>query len=716
MKQQFDKLQIALDTTRNLRTVTNAEFISNVFRNIPEGAFAAVCSKPGNPEIGGWKAEPAINPTKDIPAGNNNYINCSSFYPGEDGSFNARSDRFAAYHFLMLDDLGTKIPFEQLNGFELSWLIETSPGNFQGGIILDKPITDSLEAERLIKALISAGLCDPGSSGINRWARLPVAINGKPKYANKQFNCLLTEWRPEKRYSPEEIIKFFGLKLPSPDQKASPHIQTQTIPNGTTEVRVRHSSSGNESRNLLKIQAMLKHIDTDCSYSDWLNVQMAVFHESNGSEEGFQVVDCWSSKGKKYKGSSELREKWKSFKSEVNNPITIATIYSMVKNRRKDWRVICDAVSSPFVDDGKNGVIDPMHESTTHVDNVSNPLKKFSLLGKSEEIEKNVISEIPILGQIALHGQLTVLYSAPNTGKTLITFSLLINALSQGKIESSKVYYLNVDDNSAGLLEKLRIAEEYKFNVLAEGYEDFNANQFLKYVIEMTASDQASGVIIILDTLKKFVNLMDKTQSSNFSKIIRKFALKGGTLIALAHTNKNPGRDGKPVYGGTSDIIDDFDCAYTIAPVKSQADSDIKVVEFENIKRRGNVIQSVAYSYCNKSDISYSQLLASVQLIDDTQLLPLKQASDIQSDREKIGAVVACINEGINTKMKLAAAVSSRTGISRASAIQLIEKYTGVDPTIHKWFFSVHERGAKVFTVLETTPQDQDGGISEVGY
>lgn len=684
--------------------VTNSEFILKVFKNIPDGAFVAVCSKPESPEVGGWKADRFSEKIQQQTDKNNNYLNCSSFYPTDDNSFSVLKERFAAYHFLMLDDLGTKIPFERLNGFELSWLIETSPGNFQGGIILDKPITDSLEAECLIKTLISAGLCDPGSSGICRWARLPVGINGKPKYINesgKSFRCRLVEWQPKKHYSPERIIKFFNLKLPSSDQKPLPHKKIQGIVNDATENNLPNGSSILKSENIAKVRALLERVDPDCCYRDWLNVLIAVFHESDGSEDGFEIADSWSSKGKKYKGESELRYKWNSFRLNTNNPITIATIIQMVKNNGKDCQAICGAVSSQFRFEDKVEIIDPVHKSTGHAGNIPNPLKKFSLLGKSEEIEKNVVSEIPILGRIALKGQLTVLYSAPNTGKTLITLSLLIDAIQQKRVDSSKVYYLNVDDNSTGLLEKLHIAEEYQFNILAEGYRDFNANQFLKNVTEMSASDQARGVIIILDTLKKFVNLMDKTQSSNFSTAIRKFALKGGTLLALAHTNKNPGRDGKPVYGGTSDIVDDFDCAYTIAPVKSQADSDIKLVEFENIKRRGNVIQNIGYSYCNKPDISYSQLLASVQSIDESRLVPLKQASELQSDTDKICAIVDCIKEGINTKMKLAAAVSSRTGISRASAIQMIEKYTGVDPAKHKWSFSVRERGAKVFALLD---------------
>ena len=183
--------------------VTNAAFVTDVFLQLPEGGFAAVCSKPGDPGIGGWVARRADAAVPRLSVEHNNYINCSSFYPGKDGSFKARKAQFAACHFLMLDDLGTKVPFDRLAGFELSWQIETSPGNHQGGIILAEPITDGDVAVRLLTAMINAGLCDPGATGpLSRWARLPFAINGKAKYvdeAGTPFRCRLVEWRPDKR-------------------------------------------------------------------------------------------------------------------------------------------------------------------------------------------------------------------------------------------------------------------------------------------------------------------------------------------------------------------------------------------------------------------------------------------------------------------------------------------------------------------------------------
>ncbi len=197
--------------------ITNAEFIAAVFTGLPEGSFAAVCSKSGDPGLGGWLASRADQVVNTLAAENNNYLGCSSFYPHDDGSFKARKAQFAACHFLMLDDLGAKVPLDRLSGFELSWLIETSPGNHQGGIILAQPITDGAVAVRLLNAVINAGLCDTGATGpLSRWGRLPVAINGKPKYADKvgaPFQCRLIEWRPDKRYSPQEIVDRLQLEL-----------------------------------------------------------------------------------------------------------------------------------------------------------------------------------------------------------------------------------------------------------------------------------------------------------------------------------------------------------------------------------------------------------------------------------------------------------------------------------------------------------------------
>lgn len=225
------------------RKVSNAEFITAAFPSLPEGAFAATCAKAGDPGKGGWIARRFDLSADSLSGETNNYVGCSSFYPCDDGAFKARKSQFAACHFIMLDDLGTKVPLVRLADFELSWLIETSPSNYQGGIIFAEPITDGDLAVRLLNALIDAGLCDAGATGpSSRWARLPVAINGKPKYLNDEgeaFKCRLVEWRPEFSYSPQEILDRLELKLPPVGRT----ISSTNINKGVTSSKVGGFSS-----------------------------------------------------------------------------------------------------------------------------------------------------------------------------------------------------------------------------------------------------------------------------------------------------------------------------------------------------------------------------------------------------------------------------------------------------------------------------------------
>ena len=196
--------------------VTNAEFVAAVFRDVPDGAVVALCSKRGDPERGGWKAMAVADVDDQCPPNANNYACISSFYPGDDGSIKARKESFAALHVISIDDLGTKVPTEVFGDFEFSFVVETSPGNCQAGIVLDPPIADLNEAERLLHAFSRRNLSDPGARGATRWARLPVGINGKAKYRGKDgapFACHLVHWNPDRRRSMQEVVAAFALDL-----------------------------------------------------------------------------------------------------------------------------------------------------------------------------------------------------------------------------------------------------------------------------------------------------------------------------------------------------------------------------------------------------------------------------------------------------------------------------------------------------------------------
>ncbi len=457
------------------------------------------------------------------------------------------------------------------------------------------------------------------------------------------------------------------------------------------------------------LRRLLRDIDPGCGYEDWLHVLMALFHETGGSEEGLELADEWSRKASNYGGLREMEVKWRSFRSGHGRPITVATLIHLARQANPGQQV---GLKDESFEPCETIVVHPgvqqveIAEVATPVIQHGLPvaLLKFSLRGKALGIELSGNLQRFVLGELALAGQATVIFASPNSGKTLIVIYLVIRGIVSGSLQANLVFYVNMDDNMSGLMEKLQLAEEYGFHMLADGYEEFQAKNLRTALEEMIETDTASGVVIILDTLKKFTQLMDKSRASDFAALIRRFVLKGGTVIALAHANKHPGADGRVIYAGTSDIVDDFDCAYTIKVVSKDVDNNRCVVEFENFKRRGNVALSAGYSYAPERNSSYSALLASVQPVDLQELAPMRAAIESATDASVINVILACLNEGINTKMLLAESVAERAGVSKRLAVLVLEKYTGNDPQHHHWRYDVKARGAKVFQALDKEP------------
>jgi len=492
--------------------------------------------------------------------------------------------------------------------------------------------------------------------------------------------------------------------------------------------------------NVKNIKSALAAIDPDCEREVWFKTCCAL--RSLNWNCGESLARAWS-KGDYWNATNQTASKydaqafdimWKSIKSDAG--ISIGTLFHYAKNAgwgpaghsQVDGFTICETVIiEPNSQAAKLAEVasgtqpkteKPIEEiapkkNANNLQSEDHSLVKYSLRGMSAELEKYASEEVLILGQIALKGQSTVIYAAPNTGKTLLTIYLLIEAIKQKRItDPSKVFYVNVDDTSNGLLDKLAYAEEFGFHMFAEGYNGFKAKSFFSELEQLTENNQVSGVILILDTVKKFVNLMDKTKSSSFTDITRKFTGKGGTIIALAHTNKNLSASGKPVPAGTSDLRDDFDCSYTLAQVGNINLAGDKIVCFENDKLRGNVAQSATYSYSNESAISYTERLISVEALNQTQLNGIKRAEEMNSASETIDIVLTCIAKGINTKMELVDAFAKLSEMSKKAAIKFIDKYTGTDTGIHKWNFTVGAHGTKTYAALKADESAGNSGLS----
>lgn len=333
----------------------------------------------------------------------------------------------------------------------------------------------------------------------------------------------------------------------------------------------------------------------------------------------------------------------------------------------------------------------------------SNPLLPFSLRGQSEKFKQMAIEARPLLGEVCLRGQVTIWYAAPGTGKTLVALSLLLDAVRDGRIAAGNIFYVNADDNGQGFATKLQILDDIGGNTLSPSIKGFRASEFTALLHKTADQNEARGILVIIDTLKKFVNIMDKRDASEFAQACRRIAMMGGTVLGLAHTTKNENSDGSPRYAGTSDLVDDADAAYTLKLLKGGMVTE-KVVQFRCIKSRGDCAETAAYSFASEKGLGYEGMLASVRAVEPEQIDEFERVEAEQSDAEIIDTVVTCLGEGINTKMLLMKEVASRANISGRAACRLIEAYTGEDPARHRWHFRRAERGAQVFELIERPP------------
>ncbi len=327
-------------------------------------------------------------------------------------------------------------------------------------------------------------------------------------------------------------------------------------------------------------------------------------------------------------------------------------------------------------------------------------MSAFVLNGQSAVMAASMLTDAFILGMMAILGQWTVFYAKPNAGKTLLIIWLLIQAIRSGEIKRAPdVFYINADDTHKGLVFKLKLAEQHGFNMLAPGYNGFKADMLAGVLSNWIQKGEASGKIIILDTLKKFTDIMHKSQSSAFGEAIRQFILHGGSVIALAHVNKHRGEDGKVVFSGTSDVVDDADCSYMLDTVSEDPIGRIRTVKFDNFKSRGDVTMTASYQYNYMDGATYQQRLDSVRPLDAEESRKTQERQRIDKklfrNGEAIQAITSCIRDGITLKTDLINKATERSTVSKAKIKAALNDHTGESfPDGHLWSVEVIDNNA----------------------
>lgn len=332
-------------------------------------------------------------------------------------------------------------------------------------------------------------------------------------------------------------------------------------------------------------------------------------------------------------------------------------------------------------------------------------LAQFSIRGDSGEMRKQMLGTQYVIDRIAIRGQSTVVYAKYNTGKTLLILWGISQSVEKGVIDGNDVYYINADDDFDGLTTKTEIAEQYGFHMLTPGLKGFNPSAMQGYMRQMIEDGTADKSVLILDTLKKFTDAMDKKKSSEFMTRLGEFITAKGTVIMLSHVNKSRDENGKLVHCGTSDIPDDASCVFMLDEISTAKNR--KQVLFENIKNRGVVARELAFSYSVEEGQTYRQIFDSVQVETDASSAQAKAALEesIKLERDKgiINSIIETIKAGIVNKTELIKAVQEDTGKSKPGITSVLNDYCGT-----KWQVSIGDKNAKTYTVITNSQSTEN--------
>lgn len=236
-------------------------------------------------------------------------------------------------------------------------------------------------------------------------------------------------------------------------------------------------------------------------------------------------------------------------------------------------------------------------------------------------------------------------YVAPaNGGKTAI-FLLICEKLAARGL---KVIYVNVDGSPGDLKRHHAHAKKYSYNVVAPDACDGKSVEDVIKKFEAIAKSnvRCDDYVFIVDTLKKFVDVIEKKKSKEFYKLLRKLSVKGVTICLLSHCNKYKDEEGRSIYEGTADLRNDLDEMIYFESTMNEANNMLEITTRPDKVRAE--ITPISFTIDFNDDRKVSQLANVLKIISN-------------EERELIEHIKSAINDGCHSQKEIIENVSGKT-------------------------------------------------------
>lgn len=319
-----------------------------------------------------------------------------------------------------------------------------------------------------------------------------------------------------------------------------------------------------------QIEQGLEHLDPDTGHDEWLQVGMALHHETRG--EGFDYWCDWSERGAKFPGRDILRQRWDSF-GKGQGPVVTGKSFVHLANEHgasiaggapasaEDFEVmVADAVAKGDAT-GKppRFAFEPVHE--------------FANTTAAPWIVKGVLPQ----------AGLAVIYGASGAGKSFVVLDLAL-AIARGqpwrgrKVRQGRVAYVAAEGADGFRKRLAAYAQHHKVDLAQVPMAVLNGAPNLMLLED--AKDLAVGVlaagadtsVIVVDTLAQTTPGANENAGEDMGKALghckRLHELTGALVVLIHHSGKDQARGARGWSG-----------------LRAAADAEIEVVRTETGQR-----------------------------------------------------------------------------------------------------------------------------------
>ena len=289
------------------------------------------------------------------------------------------------------------------------------------------------------------------------------------------------------------------------------------------------------------LAALLKKLDPDYSREHWrIALSCIHLHLPRG---GYEVARDWSAEGDKYMrelappyrkitslkaAEAQFRKVWDEIAEDTGFRMGAGALFAIMLEQHKDTsgkRGMSSGDIAQWHKDTANQA-DPETKKTPPAGfTLTSYFSNHTLTNKDAEKMEHTKFIYP---NLIPQGLITAYPSPANGGKTAIFTHAACKMAAQGL----EVFYINADASPSQLKSQQEKADTHGFRILAPDAKDAGGvNGLMGKLSELSHMDVSlSNFVLVVDTLKKFVDMLSKAELKNFINLLRKLVAKGATV------------------------------------------------------------------------------------------------------------------------------------------------------------------------------------------